>query len=347
MKISRDKWSFKDEYFGPLLPFIQDDYVTDINYNGTDVWVDDLSKGRYRSDVVLSDEFINRFCVRIADLVSETFNQYSPWLEAETETLRISIIHETIANTGRSISIRKTPVIKRLNKKKMLREEYASEEVLTLLSNCVKAKMNMVMCGLPGTGKTEFLKYQTSFIPKNDRVITIEDNLEIHYASINPGKDCVELKVDDKFDYVKAIKACLRQNPQWILLSEARSSEVKYLIESMSTGTHCLTTLHTDDVRKVPDRIKNMVADSQIADHMINDTYAFLDVAVLIRKGMKDGKIYRYIDQVCFFSREGEKNEICLVVDGGKVLTREFPGEIQKSFRLAGIFDPFAENASI
>lgn len=344
MKISKEKWQFEDEHFGPLLGYVQDDNVTDINYNGTDVWIDDLTKGRYKADITLTPEFINRFSVRIADLVSGTFNQYSPLLEAETETLRISIIHESVANTGRSISIRKTPVIKRLNKKKMLSEAYCSEETLTFLENCVKGKMNMVMCGLPGTGKTEFLKYLTSFIPQNDRAITIEDNLEIHYSSINPGKDCVELKVTEKFTYVDAIKACLRQNPQWILLSEARSSEVKYLIESMSTGTHCLTTLHTDDVRKIPDRIKNMVEDSRIAAHMENDTHAFLDVGVLIRKGSKDGKIYRYIDQVCLFSREGSENKIQVIVEDGKIVSKEIPHEVKRKFHVYGIFNPFSPN---
>lgn len=344
MKVSKEKWQFEDEHYGPLLEYVQDDNVTDINYNGTDVWIDDLTKGRYKADITLTPEFINRFSVRIADLVSGTFNQYSPLLEAETETLRISIIHESVANTGRSISIRKTPVIKRLNKKKMLAEDYCSEEILTFLENCVKGKMNMVMCGLPGTGKTEFLKYQTTFIPQNDRVITIEDNLEIHYSSINPGKDCVELKVTDKFTYVDAIKACLRQNPQWILLSEARSNEVKYLIESMSTGTHCLTTLHTDDVRKIPDRIKNMVEDSRIASHMENDTHAFLDVGVLIRKGIKDGKIYRYIDQVCLFSREGDENKIVVIVEDGKIVSREIPYEVKRKFHVYGIYNPFEPN---
>ena len=292
MKITRERWKFKDEYYGPLLPFIKNDNITDINYNGKDVWVDDLTMGRYKADVELSHDFIQNFSQRIADAVSENFNQYTPLLEAETDVLRISIVHESVANTGRSISIRKTPIIKRLSFEKMIEEGYASKEVLSLLQHCVEGKMNALICGLPGAGKTELLKYLTTFIPNNDRVITIEDSLEIHYASINDGKDCVEMKVDgDRFDYVKAIKACLRQNPQWILLSEARSTEVKHLLESMSTGTHCLTTIHTDDVRKVPDRVKNMIQDSNISERVENDVYSFLDLAVLVRKKIKDGKI--------------------------------------------------------
>lgn len=68
----------------------------------------------------------------------------------------------------------------------------------------------------------------SQFIPANERVITIEDTLEIRYAETNPGKDCIEMKVsEDVFGYSEAIKSCLRMNPKWIMLSEARSKEVK------------------------------------------------------------------------------------------------------------------------
>lgn len=342
MKITRDRWKFKDENYGPLLEFVKDENVTDINYNGTDLWIDDLTKGRYKADVTLSKDFIEQFSVRVADAVSENFNQYDPLLEAETDVLRISIIHESVANTGRSISIRKTPIVMRLNRKKMLDTGYASHEIISLIQHCVEGKMNALMCGLPGAGKTELLKWMTSFIPNKDRVITIEDSLEIHYAAINRGKDCVELKVDgDRFTYVDAIKACLRQNPQWILLSEARSTEVKHLMESMSTGTHCLTTIHTDDVRKVPDRVKNMIQDSVIADKIENDVYSFLDMAILVRKKEVDGKIVRGIEQLCFFSRENGENVCELIVDDGKIVSTNIPPQIMKKFRQQDIEDPF------
>lgn len=344
-KTEVSKFEFQDEHFGPLAPYIQDDNVTDINFNGTDVWIDDLTRGRYKSNINLTPEFVNQFTVRVADRVSENFNQYNPLLEAETNTLRVSIIHESVLNTGRSISIRKTPIIKRLTTRKMLSENYCTQEILDLLISCIDGKMNMMMCGLPGTGKTELLKFLTSYIPDNERVITIEDNLEIHYSEINPGKDCVEMKVDaDRFDYIKAIKACLRQAPQWILLSEARSTEVKYLVESMSTGTHCLTTIHTDDVRKVPDRVKNMVQDGSAADRIVNDIYSFLDVAVLIKRNFHDGRITRYIDQVCFFSRENGNNVCQLIVDDGKIISKEIPYEIKRKFETSNVENIFCRS---
>ena len=218
MKISREAWNLKEESFGPLLPYVADKEITDINYNGEDVWVEHLKKGIYKVPVHLSEEFVSQFSIRVSNVVSEQINKFNNVLEAETDVLRISIIHPSATNTGYAISIRKTPAVMRLTEEKMLREQYCSKEILKFLIHCMKARMNMVFCGRPGAGKTELLKFLTQYIPREEKVMTIEDNLEIHYREINPGANCVELKVDDElFSYTKAIKTALRQNPQWVL----------------------------------------------------------------------------------------------------------------------------------
>ena len=173
--------------------------------------------------------------------------------------------------------------------------------------------------------------------------MTIEDNLEIHYREINPGSNCVELKVDEEFfSYTKAIKSALRQNPQWILLSEARSVEVKYLLECFSTGLHGLTTLHTDDTRKIPDRIQNMMQDSYAASRLENDIYSFLNVGVLLCKKAANGKIHRFVDQICLFDRVREENKKYLIVEDGKVVSREISENIRKRFQWAGVSQPLS-----
>ncbi|MEG1138173.1 MAG: ATPase, T2SS/T4P/T4SS family [Lachnospiraceae bacterium] len=346
MKITNEYWEFQEKNFGPFLPFIQDDNVTDINFNGKDTWIDDLYKGKYKTFLKIEPEFVNQFCTRIANVVSANFNKFDNLLEAETDTLRISIIHESAAHTGHSISIRKTPAIRRMNRERMIETGYCSSEILNLMENCVKGHMNMVFCGLPGSGKTELLKYLTKYIPHNEKVITIEDNLEIHYGIINPESNCVELKVDSElFPYTKAIKASLRQNTDWILLSEARSAEVKYLLESFSTGLHGLTTLHTDDVRKIPDRIQNMMQDSYAAERLENDVYSFINVGVMVRKKLVNQKIIRYVDQVCFFDRNEKDNHNTqmMVVNNGKIISMKLSANIQSKFQIFGIEHPFGE----
>ena len=187
------------------------------------------------------------------------------------------------------------------------------------------------------------MKFFSQFIPANERVITIEDTLEIRYAKTNPGKDCIELKVsEDGFGYAEAIKSSLRLNPKWIMLSEARSKEVKYLLESWSTGVRGMTTLHTDDVRNVPDRILNMMENRADADRMENDIFQALDVGVLVRKrNGEDGIARRYIDQLCFYIRDKGANRIEMVVQDGSCILQEFPESVQRIFQRAGVEKPF------
>ena len=229
-----DKMIISDQQYGELLPFVKDEKITDINWNGNELWVDNIETGRYCSDVKLSPEFVNQFSAHVANVKSASFNKYNPKLEADSEGLRISIIHESCTETGTTISLRKSPPKMQMNDKLMVDTGYCSQKVLNLLKNLIKCHANLVMIGLTGSGKTELLKYLTGQIPDYERAITIEDTPEIHYREINPGKDCVALIVEEDseiFNYTDAIKASLRQLPVWLLLSEARGTEVQYLIQ--------------------------------------------------------------------------------------------------------------------
>lgn len=334
MKVNN--WNLKNENFGPLQPYIEDDMVTDINYDGKSVWVDNLIQGKFNTHIKLEPTFINQFCTRISNVVSQNFNKFDNVLEAETEVLRISIIHESVANNGTAISIRKTPAVCRLSRQMIRQTQYCKDEVLEFLIACVKAHTNIVFCGLPGSGKTELLKFLTRYIPKEEKVITIEDNLEIHFSAINPKHHCVELKVNEEvLSHTKAIKVSLRQNAEWILLSEARAGEVKHLLESFSTGLHGLTTLHTDDVRKIPERILNMMKDNYAATRLENDVYTFINIGVLIRKKLnEENRIVRYIDQVCIFERVEKENRCIMVVENGELLTFELPEYLKKRMKI-------------
>ena len=348
--------------FGPLLKYIEDDNVTDINLNrdGRELWIADLQRGKYLVEKHdCNSEFVQRFVHHVQNHENVQFNPMNPVLESETGRLRISCVHPSAALSGMSICIRKSPPIIRLTKEKAIEEKFIPEPVLNLLINCVHARMNFVFCGEPGVGKTECAKFFSQFIPAEQRVITIEDNLEFHYKEINPGKDCVELKVskdEEIFGYSKALKTCLRQNPDWIMLSEARSTEVKYLLECWSTGISGFTTLHTDDVRKIPDRIQNMLGSNSDAERLENDIFSFVDVGILIRKRKNsEGNMYRYVDQVCFYVREGDKNRTVMMVEDGamvkvpstnengnrKKVYQSLPSDVVKKLMFADVVHPF------
>ena len=335
------------EYFGPLWKYIADETITDVDYNGREIWLTNIYNERYRVsqgfvDETMTTAFVEQFTQRIANVVSRQFNKQNPELEAETSELRVTVLHESVARSGRTISIRKTPPVIRLTAEKALEEHYCSREILAVLINCVLTKMNLIFCGMPGIGKTECVKFFSQYVPGNERVITIEDTMEIRYSVTNPGKDCIEIRVSERFDYADAIKASLRLNPKWIMLSEARSKEVKFLLEGWSTGVRGMTTLHTDDVRNIPDRILNMLETRVDADRLENDIYQAMDVGVLLRKKKgAENQVYRYIDQVCFFDRKQGKNQIYMMVSDGKLVQKTLPDSLLTRFHCAGINDPF------
>jgi pilus assembly protein CpaF len=336
------KLSLPDRTFGQLLKYILDDNITDINWS-QGLWVNDLNKGRYKiNGFCLDDNFIQQFYTRISNLMNVQFNMNNPLLEAETDNLRISILHDSVTNTGVSISIRKTPALRRISREKILSSEYCTEMIDIFMENAIRAHCTVVVGGLPGVGKTEYIKYLTNYIPAYERVYTIEDNLELRYAAINPEKDCVEIKISENFGYAEALKASKRQLPTWVLLAEARGKEVKYLLENISAGVHCLTTIHLDDATKIPDRLRNM---GQTINE--NDVYSFIDLGVQLQSVVKEGEqIVRKISQVMCLSRNNEKNEKVMIYEDGKILTQNLPKDIMRKFKMAGIENPFVREKS-
>ena len=337
--------------FGELWQFLDNKHITDINWNGETLWIDDIERGRYLAEgVTLSRRFVSGFATKLSNVVSKSFNRNSPILEAETETLRISIIHESVSNTGTAISIRVIPLDCRITLENIKETNYCSMELIDWLIRCVLAHMSIIVGGLPGTGKTEFVKFLTQYIPAQEKVMTVEDTLELHYAHVNPGKDRIELKVGDTLSYQDAIKASLRQLPTWLLIAEARGKEAADLLQGMSTGVNAMTTIHTDLVQKMPVRIKNMVGDAESGDRILMDAYSFINVGVMIRKyKTPEGKIRRYIDQVGIFSLEnGETQCFHLLVDRGRFVDSKLLPSIAKKFQIKGInplLKPFENDA--
>ena len=323
-------------FFGPLYPLINDQNITDIDASEGVIFTTDKDMNRKRIDESsLDNAFLSAFSMRVANLVSLPFNKESPVLEADTDTLRITIVHPSVSQGGLSLSIRRSLPKTRMEEKTMEKEGYAAKPVISLLKDCVKAHLNMVFIGEPGAGKTECAKFFSTFIKLDERVITIEDNPEWHFKSLSPGHDCVELRIGNRLDYSAAIKASMRLNPKWMMLSEARGREVKRLLEGFSTGVKGMTTLHADDIRKIPDRMLNMAGEVADEGRFINNVYEFIDVGILIKKKIIGGVLRRTIDEIGFFERRNGKNHLSVVFEDGAFTGEEVPEGIMKKMKEA------------
>jgi len=99
--------------FGVLWKYLMQPNVTDVDFNGKELWITDLKTGRYRAKEQLSEQFISAFTHNISNCVNKQFNNANKILEADTKELRISVIHDSVATSGISICIRKSPCIVR------------------------------------------------------------------------------------------------------------------------------------------------------------------------------------------------------------------------------------------
>ena len=213
--------------FGPLTEFIDDDNITDISYsNGGQIHLKTLDKGVYRIDrQEINNNLMEKLAFQCANVMGKTFNMAHPFLDAESAELRLNFVHDSISTNGIAVVIRKTPAKIRLKKDKLLDEKYVTLYVHDFLIKCVEGHANVIVCGETGSGKTELVKYLASHTKENEKIVTIEDTLELHLDRIFPHRDIVAMKTNNIASYSEILITCMRQNPRWILLSEVRSAE--------------------------------------------------------------------------------------------------------------------------
>lgn len=189
--------------FGPLKEFLDNDDITDVSYtNNGQVWVKSLSQGVYKVErPEINNALIEKMAFQCSNVMGKTFNMAHPMLDAESAELRLNFIHESIATNGIACLVRKTPAKIRLNKEKLLNENYVSLQIHDFLFKCVEGHCNIMISGETGSGKTELVKYLASHTKENEKVITIEDTLELHLDKIFPHRDIVALKTNNIASY--------------------------------------------------------------------------------------------------------------------------------------------------
>lgn len=287
--------------FGPLARYLTDDDITDVSYsNNGQLWLKSLSKGIYKSEVQdVDNAVVEKLAFQCANMMGKTFNMAHPFLDAESAELRLNFVHDSIAKNGIALLIRKTPAKIRLKKEKILEEKYITETIHDFLLKCVEGHCNIIISGETGSGKTEFLKYLASHTKENEKLITIEDTLELHLDKIFPGRDIVAMKTNNIASYSDVLVTCMRQNPKWILLSEVRSAEAVMAVRnSISSGHYILSTIHADKAQSIPNRMYSLLETNLDIDQFLKSIYRYVQLGVHIR-GYQDKETQRFKREVC------------------------------------------------
>ena len=299
--------------FGLFEPLIKDDDITDISYcNHGQIWVRSLSQGSKRVEIDgLNDTFVEKLAFQCSNVMGTTFNNAKPFLDAESTELRLNFVHESIATNGIAVVIRKTPAKIRLNKEKLISEDYFTANIHDILMKCVEGHCNIMVSGETGSGKTEFVKYLASHTKENEKIITIEDTLELHLDKIFPHRDIVAMKTNNIASYTEVLVTCMRQNPKWILLSEVRSAEaVTAVRNSISSGHNILSTIHADKASAIPYRMYSLLESDIDVYQFLNTIYRYIQLGVHIKAyySKEYGKFHREVDEVVEFYVDDDNN---------------------------------------
>lgn len=294
------KNEFTQVDFGALQSYLDNDDITDISYsNGGQVWLKSLSKGVYRvENPAVDNAFMEKMAFQCANSMGKSFNMANPFLDAESAELRMNFIHDSIARNGIAVLIRKTPAKIRLEKDKIIKEDYIRLDIHDFILKCVEGHCNILVSGETGSGKTEFVKYMAAHTKYDEKIITIEDTLELHLDRIFPERDIVAMKTNNIASYADVLVTCMRQNPRWILLSEVRSAEAVMAVrDSISSGHNILSTIHADKAESIPSRLYSLLESSIDMDQFLRSIHRYVQLGVHI-KGYYSKELQRFKREV-------------------------------------------------
>ena len=250
---------------GPLEPLLADRTVSDILVNGAkSVYVERFGKLQ-RTDVCFRDDtHLLNIIDRIVSALGRRIDESSPLVDARLKDgSRVNAIIPPLAIDGPSMSIRRFAV-DLLNTESLIERGAMTPAIALVLKAVVRGRLNVLVSGGTGTGKTTMLNVLSSFIPHNERIVTIEDSAELqlqqpHVVRLETRPANIEGR--GEVNQRELVRNSLRMRPDRIVIGEVRGAEALDMLAAMNTGHDgSLTTIHANTPRDALGRIENMVA---------------------------------------------------------------------------------------
>lgn len=282
--------------YGPIQPLVDSDAYSEIMVNGPyQVYVE--SKGQLKlTDIQFKDnahlmQIIDRIVLKVGRHVDEA----SPMVDARLpDGSRVNVIIPPVSLAGPVLTIRKfgkTPI----TSENLISWGSCSVKILNFLEAAVKGKLNIIVSGGTGSGKTTLLNILSSYIPENERIITIEDSAEVqlkqeHVITLESRPPNMEGK--GRISIRDLVVNALRMRPDRIIVGEVRSEETLDMLQAMNTGHDgSLTTIHANSPRDSISRIETMVmmSGSELPSKAIRDQVASAINLIVQQARLRDG----------------------------------------------------------
>jgi pilus assembly protein CpaF len=288
---------------GPLQRLLEDRTVTEIMVNGHDTIYVERDGGITSSGLRFADEeHLRRVIERIVARVGRRIDESSPLVDARLQDgSRVNAVIPPLAVKGSSLTIRKfsdTP----FTVDDLISFGSFSESLAEFFRGCVEARLNILVSGGTGTGKTTLLNALSSFIPSNERIVTIEDAVELklqqeHVVTLESRPPNIEGK--GEVTIRDLVRNSLRMRPDRIIVGECRGGEALDMLQAMNTGHEgSISTLHANSPRDAIARLETLVlmAGMDLPLRAIREQVASaIDLVIQIQR-MRDGS--RRVTQV-------------------------------------------------
>jgi pilus assembly protein CpaF len=250
--------------YGPLEPFLRDDSVTEVMVNAHDrIYVERLGKIERTDAAFVDNAHLLRIIDKIVSQIGRRVDEASPMVDARLpDGSRVNAIIPPLALRGPTLTIRK-----------FSRDPYTMNDLISFgsispkaaqfLASCVKGKLNILISGGTGTGKTTTLNAMSAFIPGDERIVTIEDAAELqlqqeHVITLESRPPNIEGSGEIRIR--ELVRNALRMRPDRIIVGEVRGPETLDMLQAMNTGHEgSLTTIHANSPRDALSRLETLV----------------------------------------------------------------------------------------
>ena len=324
--------------YGPIQCLVDSDDYTEIMVNGYDrVYVEENGK-LILTDIQFRDNaHLMQIIDRIVSRVGRRVDESSPMCDARLlDGSRVNVIIPPLSLVGPILTIRKfskTPI----TAENLVAWHSCSKRMLDFLEAAVKGKLNIIVSGGTGSGKTTLLNVLSSYIPSDERIITIEDSAEVqlkqeHVITLESRPANMEGK--GRISIRDLVVNALRMRPDRIIVGEVRSEETLDMLQAMNTGHDgSLTTIHANSPRDSISRIETMVmmSGSELPSKAIRDQVASAINIIVQQARLKDGS--RKITSISeIVGMEGD------VIRMQEIFTYDTDGEMDSSGKFKGQF---------
>ena len=250
--------------YGPLEPLLRDDTITEIMVNAPDrVYIERNGKLEHTNVRFVDESHVMRIIDKIVSQVGRRVDESSPMVDARLpDGSRVNAIIPPLALNGPTVTIRK-----------FARDPYTINDLITFgtlsaraaqfVAACVRGKLNILISGGTGTGKTTTLNAMSAFIPNDERIVTIEDAAELQLQQehvITLESRPANIEGTGEIRIRELVRNALRMRPDRIIVGEVRGAETVDMLQAMNTGHEgSLTTIHANSPRDALSRLETLV----------------------------------------------------------------------------------------